>query len=113
MTIQNHTKSSTSMMIIKLDQHLIILRKSWMRKHEISYHEYDDLISFHFEHCNYLRSTRNLFSQRTKKKLFFREEKLIDQSKVVDENKELLVFLKKTNSKTILKRLIRRRSWKD
>jgi molybdopterin/thiamine biosynthesis adenylyltransferase len=28
MTIQNHTKSSTSMMIIKLDQHLIILRKS-------------------------------------------------------------------------------------
>jgi hypothetical protein len=28
MTIQNHTKSSTFMMIIKLDQHLIILKKS-------------------------------------------------------------------------------------
>jgi molybdopterin/thiamine biosynthesis adenylyltransferase len=28
MTIQNHTKSFTSMMIIKLDQHLIILEKS-------------------------------------------------------------------------------------
>jgi hypothetical protein len=28
MTIQDHTKSFTSMMIIKLDQHLIILRKS-------------------------------------------------------------------------------------
>jgi hypothetical protein len=28
MTIQNHTKSSTFMMIIKLDQHFIILRKS-------------------------------------------------------------------------------------
>jgi hypothetical protein len=28
MTIQDHTKSSTSMMIIKLDQHLIILEKS-------------------------------------------------------------------------------------
>ncbi len=28
MTIQNHTKNSTLMMIIKLDQHLIILRKS-------------------------------------------------------------------------------------
>jgi hypothetical protein len=28
MTIQNHTKSSTSMMIIKLDQHFIILEKS-------------------------------------------------------------------------------------
>ncbi len=75
-----------------------------MKKHEISYHEYDDLISFHFEHCSHLKSTKNSFSQRTKKKLFFREEKLFDQSKVVDENKELLVFLEKTNSKTILKR---------
>ncbi len=28
MTIQNHTKSFISMMIIKLDQHFIILRKS-------------------------------------------------------------------------------------
>jgi hypothetical protein len=28
MIIQNHTESSTSMMIIKLDQHSIILRKS-------------------------------------------------------------------------------------
>jgi hypothetical protein len=28
MTIQNHTKSFTSMMIIKLDQHFIILKKS-------------------------------------------------------------------------------------
>jgi NMD protein affecting ribosome stability and mRNA decay len=28
MTIQNHTKSSISMMIIKLDQHFIILEKS-------------------------------------------------------------------------------------
>ncbi len=28
MIIQNHTKNSTSMMIIKLDQHSIILRKS-------------------------------------------------------------------------------------
>ncbi len=75
-----------------------------MKKHEISYHEYDDSISFHLEHCNHLKSTRNLFSQKTKKKLFFREEKLIDQSKIVDENKKLLVFLEKTNSKTILKR---------
>ncbi len=42
MTIQNHTKSFTSIMIIKLDQHLIILRKSWLKKHEVSYHEYND-----------------------------------------------------------------------
>ncbi len=79
-----------------------------MKKHEISYHEYDDLISFHFEHCSHLRSTENLFSQKTKKKLFFSKEKLFDQSEVEIQdvkNKELLIFLEKTNnSKTILKR---------
>ncbi len=75
-----------------------------MRKHEISYHEYDDSISFHLEHCNHLRSTRNLSSQKTKKKLFLRKKKLIDQSEVVNENKILLVFLEKINSKTILKK---------
>ncbi len=79
-----------------------------MKKHEISYHEYDDLISFHSEHCSHLRSTKNPFSQRIKKKLFFSKEKLFDQSEVQIqdvENKELLVFSKKTNnSKTILKR---------
>ncbi len=45
-----------------------------------------------------------LLLTENQKKLFFRKEKLIDQSKVVDENKELLIFLEKTNSKTILKR---------
>jgi hypothetical protein len=104
MTIQDHTKSFISMMIIKLNQHSIILEKSWMKKHEISYHKHDDSISFHSEHCSHLRSTKNPFSQRTKKKLFFREEKLFDQSEIVNENKELLVFFEKTNSKTILKK---------
>jgi vacuolar-type H+-ATPase subunit I/STV1 len=78
-----------------------------MKKHKVSYHEYDDSISFHFEHCNHLKSTRNSFSQKTKKKLFFSKEKLIDQSEddIRDiENKELLIFLEKTNSKKILKR---------
>ncbi len=75
-----------------------------MKKHEVSYHEYDDSISFHSEHCSHLRSSKHSFSERTKKKLFFSKEKFFDQSKVVDENKELLVFLEKINSKTILKR---------
>jgi hypothetical protein len=46
MTIQDHTKSSISMMITKLDQHLIILEKSWMKKHDVNYHDHDDSISF-------------------------------------------------------------------
>ncbi len=75
-----------------------------MKKHEISYHEYDDLISFYFEHCNHLKSTKNPFSQKTEKKLFFSKRKFFNQSEVVDENKKLLVFFEKVNSKTILKK---------
>ncbi len=75
-----------------------------MKKHEVSYHEHDDSITFHSEHCNHLESIKNFFSKRTKKKLFFSKKKFSDQSEIVNENKELLVFLEKTNSKTIMKR---------
>ncbi len=78
-----------------------------MKKHEISYHKHDDSITFYLEHCNHLRSVENLFSKKTKKKLFFRKEKLSNQSEIEIqdiENKELLVFLEKTSSKMILKR---------
>ncbi len=83
-----------------------------MKKHEMSYHEYDDSISFRFEFCSHLRASEHSFSnrslQRTKKELFFSKEKLFDQSEVEIqdvENKELLVFFDKTNnSKTILRR---------
>ncbi len=79
-----------------------------MKKHEVSYHEHDDLITFHSEHCNHLKSIKNLFSKKTKKKLSFSKEKLIDQSddEIQDvENKEILIFLEQiNNSKTILRR---------
>ncbi len=83
-----------------------------MKKHEISYHEYDDSISFRFEFCSHLRASKHSFSnrslQRTKKELFFSKKKLFDQSEVEIqdvENKELLIFFEKiNNSKTILRR---------
>jgi hypothetical protein len=86
-----------------------------MKKHEVSYHEYDDSITFHLEFCSHLRASDRSFSshsddslQRTKKKLSFSKEKLFDQSKIEIqdvENKELLIFLEKiNNSKTILRR---------
>jgi hypothetical protein len=79
-----------------------------MKKHEVSYHDHDDSISFHSEFCSHLEASFYSFSgqslQRTKKKLFFSKEKFSDQSEVVDENKKLLVFFEKTNSKTILKK---------
>ena len=33
MNIQNHTETTTPMLITKLGQHLIILGKPWMKKH--------------------------------------------------------------------------------
>ncbi len=62
MTIQDHTKNSIFMMIIKLDQHFIILKKSWKKKHDVNYHEHDDLILFYINHCNHLETFERLFS---------------------------------------------------
>jgi hypothetical protein len=105
MTIQNHTKSFTSMMIIKLDQHFIILEKSWMKKHDVSYHDHDDSISFHFDHCSHLETSKySLSDQSTKKEVSFSKRNFSDQSEII-ENKEIKIFFEKTNnSKMILKR---------
>jgi hypothetical protein len=110
MIIQNHTKSFISMMIIKLDQHSIILKKSWMKKHDVSYHDHDDSISFYFDHCNHFEAFERSFSTRsTKKEVFFSKRNFSDQSNTrinLIENKEIKIFLEKiNNSKTILKRL--------
>ncbi len=109
MTIQDHIKSCISMMIIKLDQHSIILNKFWMKKHDVSYHDHDDSISFYFNHCSHLEAFNHSYSNKsnriqTKKKDFFSKEIFFDQSKII-ENKETKFFLEKTNnSKMILKR---------
>jgi hypothetical protein len=108
MIIQNHIESFTSMMIIKLDQHLIILEKSWMKKHDVSYHEHDDSISFYLDYCSHLEASERSFSnQSTNKKNFFPKRIFSDQSKLI-ENKEIKIFFEKTNnsSKIILKRSI-------
>ncbi len=109
MIIQSHTESSIFMMITKLDQHFIILEKSWMKKHEISYHEHNDFISFHSDHCSHLDVSEHLYSNQsqTKKKDFFQKRIFFDQSKMKIENKEIKIFLEKTNnSKMILKRSV-------
>ncbi len=107
MIIQNHTESFISMMITKLDQHSIILEKSWMKKHEMSYHEHNDFISFHSDHCSHLNASEHLYSSQsqTKKKDFFSKRIFFDQSEMKIENKEIKIFFEKTNnSKMILKR---------
>ncbi len=109
MTIQDHTESFISMMIIKLDQHSIILDKFWMKKHDVSYHNHDDSISFYSDHCSHLEAFNHSYSNRsnriqTKKKDSFSKEIFFDQSEII-ENKEIKFFFEKTNnSKMILKR---------
>ncbi len=111
MIIQNHIESSTSMMIIKLDQHSIILNKLWMKKHDVSYHDHDDSISFYLDHCNHLETFNHSYSNKsnsnqTKKKDFLSKRIFFDQSETRIENKEIKIFSKKINnsSKTILKK---------
>jgi hypothetical protein len=103
--IKNHTESFNFMMITKLDQHLIILKNTWMKKHEVNYHEHDDSILFHFNHCNYLEASEHFYSNQIKKKDSFSKRIFFDQSKII-KNKERKIFLEKINhsSKTILKR---------
>jgi hypothetical protein len=76
-----------------------------MKKHDVNYHEHDDSISFHFDHCNHLEASKRSFSnQSTKKKDLFSKKIFFDQSELV-ENKEIKIFFEKINnsSKTILK----------
>jgi hypothetical protein len=69
-----------------------------MKKHDVSYHDYDDSISFYLDHCNHLEASEHFYSEQTKKRIFS------DQSEII-ENKEIKFFLEKTNnSKMISKR---------
>ncbi len=99
MIIQNYTKSSIFMMIIKLNQHSIILEKIWIKKHDVNYHEHNDSISFYFDHCSHLEAFNHSYSNKsnriqTKKKDFFSTKIFLDQSKII-ENKEIKIFLEK------------------
>jgi hypothetical protein len=78
-----------------------------MKKHEVSYHEHNDFISFHFDYCSHLNASEHLYSSQsqTKKKDFFSKRIFFDQSEMKIKNKEIKIFLEKTNnSKMIFKR---------
>jgi hypothetical protein len=77
-----------------------------MKKHDVNYHDHDDSISFHFDHCSHFETSERSFSnQSTKKKDFFSKRIFFDQSELI-KDKEIKIFLEKINnsSKTILKR---------
>jgi hypothetical protein len=82
MTIQEHIESLISMLIIKLRQQILILEKSWMRKHEISYHEKTNIIEFFFEFCTHSKKikTKTTSSSNKKKNFSFEKKSFLNQS---------------------------------
>jgi hypothetical protein len=79
MIIQNHIENSISMMIIKFDQHSIILDKLWMKKHDVNYHDHDDSIFFYLDHCDHLETSEHSYSnQKTKKEVSFSKRNFFD-----------------------------------
>jgi hypothetical protein len=76
-----------------------------MKKHDVSYRDHHDLISFHLDHCIHLEIFEYSFSnQSTKKKDFFSKGIFSDQSEII-EDKEIKIFFEKNNNlKMILKR---------
>jgi hypothetical protein len=70
------------MLIIKLEQQVLILDKSWMQKHEINYHEKTNIIEFFTEFCTHSRKikTKMTFSSNKKKNISFEKEFFSSQS---------------------------------
>ena len=97
MTIQNHTENLASLMITQLINHSIILKRSWIKKHEIMYDDHDNSLIFFLKHCNHLEALDHSFS----KILSNMKSKLIE--KAVSAN---------FSSKTILRRDSQQTSWK-
>ena len=55
MTVQDHRKTVTPMLITKLGQHQIILGKPWMRKHGVILDMRNDRLSFWPGHCQHTK----------------------------------------------------------
>ncbi len=77
-----------------------------MKKHDVNYHDHDDSISFHLNHCNHINVSERSYLNQTKKKDFFSKRIFSDQSEII-EKKEIKIFLEKINNlKMILKRSV-------
>jgi hypothetical protein len=77
MIIQEHTENLTVMLIIKLRQQTLILDKSWMQKHDVSYHEKTNIIEFYSEFCTH---SRKIKTTNKEKNIHSRKESFLNQS---------------------------------
>jgi hypothetical protein len=76
MIIQKHIENLIFMLIIKLKQQILILDKSWMRKHEVNYHEKTDIIKFIFEFCTHSKK----IEMNKEKNISFEKKSFSNQS---------------------------------
>ncbi len=77
MIIQKHTESLIFMLIIKLSQQALILNKSWMRKHDVSYHEKTNIIEFYSGFCTH---AKRIETTDKEKNIHFENESFLNQS---------------------------------
>jgi hypothetical protein len=82
MIIQKHIKSFIFVLIIKLKQQTLILNKSWMRKHDVNYHEKTNIIEFYFEFCIHSKKikTKTTSSLNKEKNISFEKKSFLNQS---------------------------------
>jgi hypothetical protein len=113
MIIQKHIENLIFMLIIKLEQQVLILDKSWMRKHEISYHEKTNIIEFFTEFCTHSRKikTKMTFSSNKEKNISFEKKSFSSQS---DHSKfDNSIKNSKESKKVVIKILFRKEVCSD
>jgi thiol-disulfide isomerase/thioredoxin len=76
MIIQEYIKNLIFMLIIKLRQQTLILDKSWMRKHDVSYHEKTNIIEFYSEFCTH---SRRIKTTNKEKNIHFEKKSFLNQ----------------------------------
>ncbi len=77
MIIQRHIESFIFMLIIKLRQQILILNKSWMRKHDVNYHKKTNIIEFYFEFCTHSKKIETINKE---KNIHFEKKSFLNQS---------------------------------
>jgi hypothetical protein len=75
--IQKHIENFIFMLIIKLKQQILILNKSWMRKHEVNYHEKTNIIEFS---SKFYTHSRRIKTTDKEKNIHFEKKSFLNQS---------------------------------
>jgi hypothetical protein len=65
------------MLIIKFDQQALILDKSWMRKHEVSYYDKTNIIELFSEFCTHSKEIKTINKE---KNIHFEKKSFLNQS---------------------------------